>query len=217
MLCSFSCGNKTNSLIPAIQDVINVLVKVHWTIFQSTFRNRWPEKVLPTELHNIVHPIHGHIGLYTNRGQYAIEQLSHIVTVPNSTSRSHAWAVHDRHETLREVWSTSLSSLLWLFAATPIHQAMVVWEQLWTSSSSLLLLRQATADDESSTCRLHCSLSLILSLASPMFLFRYIIMLRFLGLYARRWPVLFWQGKEAGGPCLTSCALRCPSSTCLLR
>src|ERR1043165_10029550 len=42
-------------------------------------------------------------------------------------------------------------------------------------------------------------------------------MLRFLGLYARRRPVLFWQDKEAGGPYLTSCALRCPSSTCLLR
>src|ERR1043165_1874982 len=37
-------------------------------------------------------------------------------------------------------------------------------------SSSLLLLRQATADDESSTCRLHSSLSLILSFASPMFI-----------------------------------------------
>ena len=92
-----------------------------------------PLSRLPTELHNIVHVIQGHIGRYTDRDQYTVEQLSHMCTVTHSPSRSHIGAVYDRHETLLEVLYTSLPSLPLSFAATPIHQDIVVWEQLRTS------------------------------------------------------------------------------------
>ena len=89
-----------------------------------------PLSRLPTELHNIVHVIQGHIGLYTNRDQYTVEQLYTCAPSPTAllAAMSEQFTTGLRHFGKCLMLSTSLPSLLRSFAATPIDQAMVVWD-----------------------------------------------------------------------------------------